>query len=146
MLLGKAVGFSFRLSYLKKKLRLVNVTEFETIRFMAPLTNIKSVYNVATGVFTPPYDGLYHLSLTAMNDRDSELNSLYIKHVTSKGYKKDICAAAILSKNNTDFYQSGSCSTVVVLHQGDQVSVYAFKNSTLFGPYTFFSGFLISKF
>ncbi|XP_071177659.1 collagen alpha-2(VIII) chain-like [Mytilus edulis] len=117
-----------------------NVAANTAVKFDKVVTNIQDGYDPATGIFTAPTDGVYHISSTVTSPRGGKLFvSLY---------QNDMKITSIWVSPADATYEMGTTNMVLDLKEGDEVSIrsrgnYVVHSSSDF--YSSFSGFMISK-
>ena len=110
-----------------------------SVLFNRVLTNVGNGYDQKTGVFTAPFSGLYtfHLHFMGGVHNDSTDLGLYAGG--------EVIAVAFAEGENKDDNDQGSCTAVVHLLRGEEVSVkFYYGNPQIWGSrLTSFSGMLI---
>ncbi|CAC5384737.1 COL8A [Mytilus coruscus] len=110
------------------------------VKFDKVVTNIQDGYDPATGIFTAPTDGVYHISSTVTSPKGQKLFvSLY---------HNDVKITSIWVSPADATYEMGTTNMVLDLKEGDEVAIRSrgnFKVHSNADIYSSFSGFLISK-
>ncbi|KAK7095313.1 hypothetical protein V1264_006739 [Littorina saxatilis] len=111
----QVVGFYTDFGY--KPYHDVTMKTFETLKFPRVLTNSGNGYNSTTGIFTTPFSGLYTFQLQFSGGTHNDTTQLSIS-------ANSLTVAVAYSEGDTrDQGSQGSCSAVVHLVKGNQVSV-----------------------
>ncbi|VDH96799.1 Hypothetical predicted protein [Mytilus galloprovincialis] len=110
------------------------------VKFDKVVTNIQDGYDPATGIFTAPIDGVYHISSTVISRQG--------QRVFVSLYHNDVKITSIWVSPADATYEMGTTNMVLDLKEGDEVAIrsrgnYVVHSSSDF--YSSFSGFMISK-
>ena len=117
-----------------------NASKWRPVQFNRVLTNVGNGYDQKTGIFTAPFSGLYtfHLHFIGGLHNGSTDLGLYAGG--------QVIAVAFAEGENKDDNDQGSCTAVVDLLRGDEVSVkFYYGNPQIWGSrLTSFSGCLFT--
>lgn len=81
------------------------------VKYDHVVTNLGGAYQPSTVIFTAPYDGLYSISCTLMNDKS---NTVYLEMVKNGERLSMVCAAPYT-------YPQSSQTLHLILNKGDRV-------------------------
>ncbi|CAC5384733.1 COL8A [Mytilus coruscus] len=104
------------------------------------VTNIQDGYDPATGIFTAPTDGVYHISSTVTSPKGGKL---FISL-----YHNDVKITSMWVSPADATYEMGTTNMVLDLKKGDEVAIRSRGNFQVHSNadvFSSFSGFLISK-
>ncbi|CAG2233646.1 C1QL [Mytilus edulis] len=113
------------------------ITRNTNVKFEQVWTNIENGYDPSTGIFTAPYQGVYHITAVVMSVFSQNLQ-LLVKH--NNEY-------TVGSYVNGDGYKTGSFDVILNLKKGDKVSIGCKSSYTVYSDsdkYTTFSGYFIA--
>ncbi|VDI02358.1 Hypothetical predicted protein [Mytilus galloprovincialis] len=109
------------------------------VKFDKVVTNIQDGYDPATGIFTAPTDGVYHISSTVI--------SPVRKKLFVSLYHNDVQITSIWVSPKDDTHEMGTTNMVLMLKDGDEVAIRSrgnFEVHSNAAGFSSFSGFLIS--